>query len=240
MRITPATRALTLGVLLTAAVAPAALAQSLARPEFGLRHGGVLAPRRGADPNIGDDATDWEAGLAVGAFVRFPLTQQFAVQPELLFKQEGGSVSETFSDDEAEIRVETEFRMSYLQLPVLFAYEAPLQARVRPILYAGPYVGYAVHRSIDFDVEGTEDLGVGFSIDADDVFEAVNYGAVFGADLGFPLAGRRFTAGLRYDLGLANVFKNDPALLEDEEGTASVVEPEARTSSFSAVLSVTL
>lgn len=254
MTTTNVARALVFGVLFTAALTTDTLAQqatgaatdqatgqptaqATGRPEFGLRLGGGLAQLRGEEDVFGDDATDWKTGFTAGAFVRFPLTERFSVQPELLFKQEGGSISESFVEDGQDVRVDMGLNVSYLEIPVLLAYEVPLQSRLRPSVYAGPYVGYAVQRSVDFELAGADDGGFDLSIDAKDVFETLNYGALVGVDLGFPVAGRRATAGLRYDLGLANVFTGGADLFED--GDVAVAQPEARTSSFSAVVSFT-
>lgn len=48
-----------------------------------------------------------------------------------------------------------------------------------------------------------------FSADGDDTFKTVDYGAIIGADLGFKLRRQTATVGLRYDVGVADIVKDD-------------------------------
>ncbi len=208
------------------------------QPQLGLRAGGALAQLRGKSA-FGEDATDRKLGFMVGAFAEVPVARNLAVQPELLYVRKGGAIDESFVDDEAGARFESDFNLHYLELPVLAKYHVPVGGRLTPSVYAGPYVAYAVKRSIDFSVEGDgEDLDL--SIDADDVFKRLDYGAAFGVDFGYRFGRRAATLGVRYDLGLANVFKDDAAL--DGEALSEALEEsvEARTHELSVVLGVSL
>lgn len=208
------------------------------RPELGLRLGGNLAQLRGSDNALGNDATDRKLGFIAGAFAEMPLSGSFSVQPELLYAQKGGRIDESFVEDDLDGDFRSDFKLNYLELPVLVKYSVPTGSRIRPSVYAGPYAAYSVKRSIDIDVEGDEgDLGL--SLDADDTFKRLDYGAVFGVDFGYRLARRAATIGVRYDLGLANVFKDD-ASFSDGEDDIDLGEPEARAHELSVVLGVTL
>ncbi len=185
-------------------VSTEAMAQ-LPQPEIGLRVGGNLAQLRG-NSSFGDEATGRKLGFTVGAFAEMPLGGGVSVQPELLYTQKGGTEEGV------------DFNLDYLELPVLVKYAAPTGSRVVPSLYAGPFVGYSVGRA--FEAEGV-------SIDADEVFKRANYGVAFGADFGYRFDRRTATVGLRYDLGLANVF-DDSSIGGEFDGV------EARTHEVSA------
>lgn len=193
-----------------------------AHPEIGLRVGGNLAQLRGSDNSLGSEATDRKLGFTVGVFAEMPLSGSLAVQPELLFVQKGG----TEEDGDANV----DFNLNYLELPVLVKYDLPVGGRLAPSLYVGPFVGYSVKRA--FEAEG-------ISIDADEAFKRFDYGATFGADFGYRFARRAATIGLRYDLGLANVFE-DEFSVGDGEGAVDLGDVEARTHEVSVVLGVTL
>jgi hypothetical protein len=205
------------------------------QPQFGVRVGGNLAQLRGEDNAFGKDATDRKLGFTVGAYALFPITNHIGIQPELLYTQKGGSVDEAFLDDELEGTFKSDFNLNYLEVPVLVKYGFNTRSRVVPSVYAGPYMAYGINRSIGFEVSG-EDGDLDFEIDADDAFERMDYGAVFGVDFDYRLRRNTATIGLRYNLGLANVFKDDAFLIEDEE----LGNLKARTQEISLVLGVRL
>lgn len=208
------------------------------RPEVGLRAGGALAQLRGKDDVFGKNATDRRAGLAVGLYVEMPLTSRFSVQPELLYVQKGGKTEDTFTEDEVEATLESRYKLQYLEVPVLVKYAVPMQGPWRPSVSAGPYVAYSLGRDLSFDLSSDgEDLGL--SIDADEIFSRWDYGVSVGADVAYRFTQRTATIGLRYDLGLANVFQDD-ALLDFEEEGEAVADPTARTHQFSVVLGMRL
>lgn len=211
-------------------------AKAQSQPAVGLRAGGALAQLRGEDDVFNDNTTDHKLGLTVGAFVEVPVSGRFSVQPELLYVQKGGTVDEFTAEDEG--IEEVDFNLHYLELPVLAKYNVPVQSRrFVPSIYAGPYAAYSIGRDIDVDFEDS-DLDVSF--DADDMFDRVDYGAVAGVDLGYRFARQMATIGVRYDLGLANVFKDD-AVLSDEFGEeVPVGDVKARNHEVSLILGLRL
>lgn len=187
-----------------------------AQPQIGLRAGGNFAQLRG-ESNLGDGATGRKFGFMVGVSAEMPVSSSLSVQPELLYAQKGGT------EDDVDVN------LNYLELPVLVKYALPVGGRFVPSLYAGPYAGYSLTREIEIDGGGSES--------ADDFIKRFDYGAVFGVDLGYRFAGRAATVGLRYDLGLANVFDNDFAL---DGGDEDLDDAELRTHEVSVVLGITL
>lgn len=206
-----------LSLLLLLSVAVTSATAQMNQPQIGLRVGGNLAQLRG-ESSFGDDATDRKLGFTVGTFAEMPLTGSFSLQPELLYTQKGGTEEDV------------DFNLDYLELPVLVKYNLPVEGRLVPSLYAGPYAAYTLRRS--FKSEGV-------SIDADEFFKSVDYGATFGVDFGYRFARRAATLGLRYDLGLANIFDDDFEFDDDDFGD-DLSDAKLRTHELSVVLGVTL
>lgn len=193
----------------------------------GLRVGGSAALLRGDNVGVTDDATDRSLGFTVGLYKAIPLGGGFAVQPELMYTQKGGKLDFDVVDPEMG-EGDVTFNVDYIELPVALAYTIPTTGRIAPMLYAGPYASLATRRNATFDFDGGD-----FSIDGDETFKTLDYGAVFGADVGFKVRKRMATLGVRYDLGFADIVKDDAA--GDEEFD---VANTARTDEWSLLVGV--
>jgi hypothetical protein len=170
----------------------------------GVHAGGSAALLRGNDVGITDDAADRNYGFTIGVYKSIPLGAGFAVRPELMYTRKGGALSfDEMIEDETSTEVDLNFNVDYLEVPVALTYTIPTQSRYLPMLYAGPYASLATRRNISFDADG-----VSLSVEGDEFFKRLDYGAVFGADLGFRMKRRIATVGLRYDLGLADIAKD--------------------------------
>lgn len=202
--------------------------------QLGLRAGGDLSQLRGQDDVFGENNTDRKLGFSLGVFAVRPITNQLSIQPELLYTQRGGRLEEVFSEDGFDGEIESRFDLQYVQLPVLLKYHLPAQRRVHPSLYAGPYVGYAIGRDIEIEIS-SEGESMELSVNADEAFERFDYGAVFGIDFGYPLGRRMVYAGIRYELGLANVLKDDASF----DGETALSDPTARGHDVSLTLGMT-
>lgn len=177
----------------------------------GVHAGGTAALLRGNDVGITDDATDRSLGLTLGLYKSIPLGAGFAVQPEVMYTQKGGELTfDEMIDEETSAEFDLTFNVDYVEVPVALTYTIPTNSRYMPMLYAGPYVSMVTRRNATLDVEEAN-----LSIDGDEFFKRFDYGAVFGADLGFRLTRRIATVGVRYDLGIADIAK-DEGFEEDE------------------------
>jgi hypothetical protein len=185
----------------------------------GVRAGGNAALLRGDEVGITDNATDRNYGFTVGLYKSIPLGSGFALQPEVMYAQKGGALSfDEMIDDETSFNIDVAFNVDYVEVPVALAYTIPTQSRYLPMLYAGPYMSLATRRNASFDMEE-----LSFSMDGDEFFKRLDYGAVFGADLGFRLKQRTATVGVRYDLGLADIAKDGQLSEEDDIAVGSDV-----------------
>ena len=192
---------------------------------FGAHVGGNASLLRGNDVGITDNATDRSLGFTIGVYRAIPLGAGFALQPEVMYAQKGGELSFEQPANGGTTESELVFNLDYVEVPVALMYAVPTQSRYVPMLYAGPYVSLATRRNATFEVdEGS------LSVDADDVFRQFDYGAAFGADLGIQLKKRMATIGVRYDLGIADIVKND-----EEVGDVEV-QNEARNDEWSILI----
>ncbi|WP_179862303.1 porin family protein [Longibacter salinarum] len=217
-------------IVLVASVAPA-FAQFWSG--VGVRAGASGALLRGDNVGITDNSTDRNYGFTVSLYKAVPLGSGFALQPEVMYSQKGGALSfEESIGGAAMTDVDVAFNVDYVELPVAVSYTIPMQSRYVPMLYAGPYVGFATRREANFDMGGLD-----VSIDGDDAFKRWDYGAVFGADLGFQMARRMATLGVRYDLGIADIVKDGVA---DDENDGFTVAPDVRNDEWSIVVGMRL
>ena len=123
-----------------------------------------------------------KTGFPAGVLYQWDLPAGFALQPELLYVQKGGSVSD-----------KGDFTMHYLQLPVNLQWGLNL-VLFRPFVMVSPFLSYQISK--DSNISGlkwdTEKLGYGIGLGA-------------GLDLWkFQVSGK-----YNWDLGKASEFKWD-------------------------------
>jgi hypothetical protein len=162
-----------------------------------------LKPRIGVKGGINlanlyvEDASDenLKVGLNVGLFAKIPLTEFFAIQPEVLYSSKGSKVRyDNVFMGEGEYR----FNLNYVEVPFLAVFNLGKHFNI----HAGPYAGFLTSANVknledDGDIEGVEDLEV-------DNFNRFDYGLAGG--LGFDFG--NFTVGGRYNYGLKEVGKS--------------------------------
>ena len=148
--------------------------------------------------SIGESATeptytDYENKSVTGfqggiAFDAMP-TSMFSIQPELLYSMEG----------EQKVAVSSvKYNLNYLDLPILLQYMFDNGLR----LEGGPQIGFLVSAETKTKVDGYGSS----KVDIKDNFESIDFGLNFGAGYDFT---ENFSAGVRYNLGLANIAKTE-------------------------------
>lgn len=116
---------------------------------------------------------DGLVGFHAGAYVNIAPSEKFSIQPELLFNMVGSKVEDS------------EFKMSYISIPVMFKYSpAPIFN-----IQAGPQFGFLMGAKLDDE-------------DFKDNFKGLDLGVGIGAGVDLPM-GLNFT--LRYVLGLSDI-----------------------------------
>ena len=139
----------------------------------------------------GDDTDDFDGkfGFHTGGVIEFSISEQFSIQPELMYSAQGDKG--TFDG------MEIKFKLDYLNLPVMAKYYVAEGFS----LEVGPQIGFL----LSADAEGG-----GISIDIKDVMKDIDFGLNFGV-------GYRMENGLnfsgRYYVGISNIFDSSGSIL---------------------------
>lgn len=153
--------------------------------EFGIKAGLNLADQK-FDTDFGDISLDSRTSFHGGVFLTTWMSDQMAIQPELLYNSVGSKSGDLVT------------KMNYLSIPVLFRYQIIELLNV----HAGPQFGLFLNGEQEFD---------GDASDIEDV-KTLDTGLAFGAGVDLP-AGINFT--LRYILGLSNIDDTDGGDFDD-------------------------
>lgn len=168
-------------VLLFVAVVAFSAASYAQGVSFGVKAGVNIANQKFTFPG-GSLTGDARVGFHVGGFVTAMFSDQFGLQPELLFNSVGVS-GENFDGDKVSEAV------NYLSIPVLFRYQ-PIEILN---IHAGPQVGFLLSAKAE-------------DVDTKEAYKGLDLGAAVGAGVDLPM-GLGFTA--RYVLGLANAGETE-------------------------------
>ena len=120
-------------------------------------------------------------GFHVGGLAEIKISEKFALQPELLYSDQGTKFDDGTID------------LGYLNVPVMVKYFVAEKFS----LEAGPQVGFLVSAKANPDT--------GSSVDIKDSYNTIDFGILAGASYDFT---ENIFAGLRYNLGLSNIEKD--------------------------------
>ncbi len=162
----------------------------------GLKLGMNLASMHGDD--ISD--TKFKIGFCGGGFFTFALGHVVVIQPELLYSQKGVKWEEEFLDETWKLT----YKFNYIEVPIFVKIIMPIQGKVKPNLFLGPYFAIAIT-----DPRGELEID-GMTIEEDLVgVKDTDFGLVFGGGIDFGLKKGKIVFDVRYGLGLTTL---------DEEG----------------------
>ncbi len=150
----------------------------------------------------GDDTDNFDArtGMFFGGFAELCLTNDFAIQPELLYSMQG--VKYTLVDG-----FNGTLKLDYLNLPIM----AKIKIVDELYIQAGPQIGFLLSAKNEFNSVGNSG--------EEDILE--NYNKIdFSANIGL---GYQFISGLnfgaRYNIGLSNINNLlDSSSLKNQNG----------------------
>ena len=155
--------------------------------QFGIKAGLNFNSMKDFNVNELQSSFEGKTGFHVGVLYKLNLPLGFALQPELMYTQKGGSI-------DMGGRASGDIKMNYLQLPVNLQWGVDL-VLFRPFVMVSPYIGYAIAKGDGFkDVEW-------------DNLNKFEYGVGIGAGLDiwkFQVSGRYC-----WDLGTISDFKGD-------------------------------
>ena len=182
----------------------------------------------------GDETDDAKSkiGFHIGPVVEIPITEKFAIQPELLFSTQGAKSeeSETVTEEFFGITYsysytsKSDVKLNYLNLPVIAKFYVAEGLSIQ----AGPQIGFLLSADSEYEYELTTDGETESDSGSEDISEYLN-GTDFSINLGF---GYQLPAGIffdaRYNIGLSNIYDLDNETFEDLEDCLLYTSPSPR------------
>lgn len=155
-----------------------------------------FGPKAGVNiSNLSGEAdTDMKVGFHVGAFAEIFFTDQFALQPELLYSTQGAK-GEIMSG--TPLAADFEAKYDFINIPIMAKYYFTEGLAIE----AGPYVGFLM--KAEHEISGDSSA---FSGDVKDEMNTVDFGLGIGASYSLD---NGFFAGARYNLGLSDIPKEN-------------------------------
>lgn len=177
------------GGLAVAVVTSVAVGQRPAN-EVGIMAGVNFAKVSGSDLTNPKSRT----GLTAGGFARLGVANHVAIEPEVLYSQQGAK-------GDFDVGVQGTFKLDYIQMPLLLRVMIPTKgtADIHPSLFAGPALGIKSSCKLKA-TSGSTSIAEDCS-DTDAKIKSTDFLVVFGGGLDV----RGLTFGLRYALGLSKV-----------------------------------
>lgn len=179
---------LTIVLAITAFMAMPAFSQDANVTRFGVK-GGVNFSNFRVD-DIEDNNV--KAGLNLGLFLKLPVSDVVAIQPEVLYSSKGSKLRyDNIIQGEGEYR----FNMNYIEVPIMGVFHIGDVFNIQ----VGPYLAYLASVNIknmddDLNIQGVTELN-------EDNFNRFDYGVAAGIGLDF----NGFVVGARYNYGLNEV-----------------------------------
>lgn len=132
------------------------------------------------------DNSKTRASIHVGAFAKIRLTEEWSVQPELVYSGQGYKWDPPVIDD-------VNFAVNYINLPVMLQYHIIPEFH----LEAGPQLGFRVAAKAKND---------GDALDIKDETKGIDFGLGFGLGYTFDMG---LGVGARYNFGLTNIWDSN-------------------------------
>jgi len=173
---------------------------------FGVK-GGMNVSSISKDGGLSD--TKSKIGFNAGVFMNAPISEEFSIQPEVIYNDLGSKVKYTLNG--ANNNVEYSTNLGYIAVPVMFQYNAT------PAFYveAGPEFGFLVNAKSKIK---SGDSSASYDLDTDN-FNTFNAGLGLGA-------GYYFTPNLgltaRYTAGLTKIGKDNTAYSDSKNNVFQV------------------
>jgi hypothetical protein len=145
-------------------------------------------------------------GFHVGVYSKLAITEQFGIQPELLFSTKG--FKSVYDADFLGFNVsegETKVTLSYIDIPLYFTFNLSEDFD----FHLGPYLGILLNANSDTDADILGFINIDNNEDIDrDEFNMLDYGLAGG--LAFYI--QPLTLGFNYSMGLRQVAHEDEAM----------------------------
>jgi len=159
---------------------------------------GIIGGLNLSNLNTSDAVSNINAGFNAGGFVRFPVTNYFAIEPELYVSTKGSSM--TYNS--LSVNGTAKFNLTYLEMPLIAVFNMTKLVN----LQVGPYVSYLIDGTVK-NVANVTLFNFEQNLNVND-YNRLDAGIVVGVGLDV----RSVTMGMRYNLGLIKVGKTQQFL----------------------------
>ena len=187
-------------------------------PQVGIKSSINMASFNGKDVSN----NDYKVGFSAGIYGHFPITEQFAVQPEVNFTRIGGKLKdEATTVGNTTIKTKNKTTLDYIQVPVMFKYY-PAGSRFN--IEAGPQIGYNIYASntASESIINNTVITSERKTDIKDNVKDFDFGANFG--IGYNVTDN-INVGARYYMGLTKISENG--------SESNDTKPDVKNHSFS-------
>ncbi len=167
--------------------------------ELGVRAGRI---RSHADISRGLPGITYQSinNYSAGIFLSLDLFgRQLGLQPEVNYVVKGFDAKEIDRGEE----VSSKYKISYIEVPLLVYYRAPLKGRFKPGAFFGPYLGFA-HKVMEVQTA----FGETEKRELDDNLKGQDLGLVFGGNVRYRLGFINLMLDIRYSLGFNNISQD--------------------------------
>lgn len=165
---------------------------------LGVKGGVNFATLKG--DNLGDIKS--RTGFHLGGLVEIPVTERFAVQPEVLYSAQGAEYRESGQEGGVNYSYEYKNKLDYISVPIM----AKFYVIDGLAIEAGPQISFLTSSKSEY--EGTMG-GITVSGDSDlDDISTIDFSLGAGASYRLPMG---VFFGARYNFGLTNVYDGDNA-----------------------------
>ena len=146
-----------------------------------------------------------KSGFQVGLSFDLKFSNNVSFRPEILYVSRGTKFEETYGSYKDQFF----FKLNYIEVPLLFSYSFSGGKNLTPGLFIGPYLAIntaarEVEKWIDLDDDETDIME-----EKSEMFKALDYGLSIGGFLDFNLKAIKLILDIRYNLGVANVLKEE-------------------------------
>ncbi len=176
--------------------------------------GATLSTVRISDDLLdGEDKPKYKIGLAFGAALEIGITEQFAIQPEVLFNQKGWRTE--FSENGFSSK--SSITLNYLEVPVL------IKGKFGNFyVHAGPSIAFGIGGKYRIELSGqgntaSESGNVKFGTDPNDADDEIYFDNAidFGLQMGGGVKAGPVVIDFRYGLGLSNLYDEEDGFTGD-------------------------
>jgi hypothetical protein len=164
--------------------------------DLGLKAGGGMS-------KLNVEGFDWKTGFDGGAFLSINFGQNFSIQPEVLYTQKGMKLS--FMG-----LVDVTWKLDYVEVPVLIKRTFPTSGSVKPVLFAGPAIGFLTTAKLTASALGIEE-----EFDIKDVHKSTDFGLCVGGGIDWLMGtSGKLTMDVRFTASLTDNFDRTNDVVE--------------------------